>query len=129
MEEVTIIFGVIFDSIMSLVSSMTLIEFCLLFGLALFYTQFLVAGSVSPANSGSIVAQSARSQPLDSLFTSACWEPCRVCCFTISFTTRRQAADMFEMRPQRWRSHGFVRRQKQPFMTEYDAIAEHTTRY
>ena len=38
MEEVTIILGVIFDSIVSLVSGMTLIEFCSLISLVLLVT-------------------------------------------------------------------------------------------
>jgi hypothetical protein len=38
MEVITIMLEVIFDSIVSLVSSITLIEFCLLFGLVLLVT-------------------------------------------------------------------------------------------
>jgi Sec-independent protein translocase protein TatA len=49
MEEVTIILGVIFDSIMSLVSSMTLIEFCLLISLTLLVTISRRLGSISKA--------------------------------------------------------------------------------
>ena len=49
MEEVTIIFGVIFDTIVSLVSSMTLIEFCLLFSLALLVTISRRLGSINKA--------------------------------------------------------------------------------
>ena len=49
MEEVTIILGVIFDSIMSLVSSMTLIELCLLISLTLLVTISRRLGSINKA--------------------------------------------------------------------------------
>ena len=49
MERVTIILGVIFDSIVSLVSSMTLIEFCLLISLALLLTISRRLGSINTA--------------------------------------------------------------------------------